>query len=518
MKLNSVRIGVRLGGGFAVILVLLACMMAIGLWRLDRTAAATREMMAMPLAKERLTEEWVRAVEVGVTRAKAIVKSTDLSLHDLFAEESRLATLRGAEITKQIQAFPRSDEEEKLLAAVMTARKAWFASIANMTKAKEANDPVERNRIYETQFLPATPVYLAAMKAYLAHQHRAIDQTAAVIDGASASGRLQLAGLGALALLTGALVAWLLTRSITRPLASAVRVVDTVANGDLSQRIKTDGRDEIAQLMGAFARMNHGLHQMVAQVRQSADSIQTASSEVASGNQDLSHRTEQTAASLQETAASMEELTGTVKQSAESARQARQLAIAAADGATRGGGVVIEMVSTMDEINTSSKKIADIIGVIDGIAFQTNILALNAAVEAARAGEQGRGFAVVASEVRNLAQRSAQAAKEIKSLIGTSVDKVENGSRLVADAGSQMKDIIESVRRVSDIISEITVAAGEQASGIGQVNTSIAQLDQMTQQNSALVEQSAAAAESLRDQALHLTQGVARFTLAADVA
>ncbi|WP_235582356.1 methyl-accepting chemotaxis protein, partial [Rhizobacter sp. Root16D2] len=229
------------------------------------------------------------------------------------------------------------------------------------------------------------------------------------------------------------------------------------------------------------------------------------------GNQDLSARTEQTASNLQQAASSMEQLTGTVKQSADSARQANQLASSAAEVAARGGSVVAQVVTTMDEINASSKKINDIIGVIDGIAFQTNILALNAAVEAARAGEQGRGFAVVASEVRSLAQRSAQAAKEIKGLIGASVDRVEAGSRLVADAGTTMNEIVGSVQRVSDIIGEITAASSEQSDGIGQINTTVTQLDQMTQQNSALVEESAAAAESLRDQAQRLSQAVGAF-------
>ncbi|MBK7529440.1 methyl-accepting chemotaxis protein [Piscinibacter sp.] len=257
------------------------------------------------------------------------------------------------------------------------------------------------------------------------------------------------------------------------------------------------------------------VQQTLLQVRASAGSVTTASDEIASGNHDLSSRTEQAASSLQQTASAMEQLTATVRNSAESARQANQLAASAAEVAQRGGTVVSQVVSTMDEINASSKKIADIIGVIDGIAFQTNILALNAAVEAARAGEQGRGFAVVASEVRSLAQRSAEAAKEIKGLIGASVERVDAGSKLVADAGQTMGEIVGSVKRVSDVIGEITVASGEQSDGIGQVNTAVTQLDQMTQQNAALVEESTAAAESLRTQAQKLAQALAGFRLAA---
>jgi methyl-accepting chemotaxis protein len=295
----------------------------------------------------------------------------------------------------------------------------------------------------------------------------------------------------------------------------ASQTMEAVAAGDLTRHIEAGSQDEVGQLLTQVQGMQSRLADMVRQIRSSTDSISTASTEIATGNQDLSQRTEQTASNLQQAASSMEQLTGTVKQSADSARQANQLAASAAEVAARGGKVVSEVVATMDEINASSKKINDIIGVIDGIAFQTNILALNAAVEAARAGEQGRGFAVVAGEVRNLAQRSAQAAKEIKALIGASVDKVESGSKLVANAGDTMKEIVGSVQRVTDIIGEITAAAAEQSEGIGQVNTSVVQLDQMTQQNAALVEQSAAAAESLKHQAATLAKAVGTFKLEA---
>jgi methyl-accepting chemotaxis protein len=289
----------------------------------------------------------------------------------------------------------------------------------------------------------------------------------------------------------------------------------SIAEGDLSRPVNAQGRDEISLLMQALASMQASLSGIVSHVRSATDSINTASAEIASGNQDLSARTEQAASNLEETAASMEQLTSTVRQSADSARQANQLASSASEIAVRGGNVVGQVVTTMNEINASSKKISDIIGVIDGIAFQTNILALNAAVEAARAGEQGRGFAVVAAEVRSLAQRSAQAAKEIKGLIGSSVDRVEAGSRLAAEAGQTMSEIVGSVQRVSDIIGEITAASGEQSDGIGQVNVAVSQLDQMTQQNAALVEESAAAAESLKDQATRLAQVVQVFRIGA---
>jgi len=513
MKLNDFRIGTRLSGGFVIILTLLGLMMAIGVWRMSNTASATREMMTVPLAKERLTSEWFRSVAVGVVRGKAIAKSSDPSLEALFAEEVKTATARGNEITKALQALPTGPEEQKVLDRVNETRKAYLAARDSMMKAKRAGNAEEANTIYDNEFTKVAPIYVAAMQAYLDYQSRTIDEAAKAIDADALRSEQRLAAIGLLALVLGGVFAWMLTRSITRPIARAAHLADAVARGDLSQSLEVDGRDEISQLMTSLSAMNAGLHKMVTQVRQSADSIQTASGEVAAGNQDLSSRTEQTASNLQQAASSMEQLTGTVKQSADSAHQANQLAASAAEVAARGGNVVAQVVTTMDEINASSKKISDIIGVIDGIAFQTNILALNAAVEAARAGEQGRGFAVVAAEVRSLAGRSAEAAKEIKGLIGASVDKVEAGSRLVADAGSTMKEIVGSVQRVSDIIGEITAASSEQSDGIGQINTAVVQLDQMTQQNAALVEESAAAAESLKEQAGRLAQVVSTFQL-----
>ena len=337
------------------------------------------------------------------------------------------------------------------------------------------------------------------------------------MDGVQAEVRnaaLEQFGICALVLVAIGAIGALVTRSVLRQLggdpATAIKAMDEVTAGNLAIELPAA---PAGSLLDGLKRMVDSMRTTLVQVRSSTDSIGTASSEIATGNQDLSARTEQTASNLQQAASSMEQLTGTVKQSADSARQANQLASSAAEVAARGGAVVSQVVATMDDINASSKKIADIIGVIDGIAFQTNILALNAAVEAARAGEQGRGFAVVASEVRSLAARSAEAAKEIKSLIGASVEKVEGGSKLVADAGRTMTEIVGSVKRVSDIIGEITAAANEQSHGIGEVNGSVAQLDQMTQQNAALVEQSAAAAESLREQAARLSAAVATFRL-----
>jgi methyl-accepting chemotaxis protein-2 (aspartate sensor receptor) len=319
--------------------------------------------------------------------------------------------------------------------------------------------------------------------------------------------------LGAACVALGLGLYFMMTRWITRPLRQLSGAVNALAQGDLSQPSHSDQHDEIGTLVRDVESLRQHFQATLGSVRHAVDSIGTASAEIATGNQDLSTRTEQTAANLQQAASSMDQLTGTLRQSADSATQANQLAASAAEVAGRGGVVVAQVVKTMDDINASSKKISDIIGVIDGIAFQTNILALNAAVEAARAGEQGRGFAVVASEVRSLAARSAEAAKEIKSLIGASVEKVEGGAKLVADAGQTMTEIVNSVKRVSDIIGEITSASAEQSAGIGQINGSVGELDQMTQQNAALVEQSAAAAESLKAQTATLAGVIATFRL-----
>jgi methyl-accepting chemotaxis protein len=338
----------------------------------------------------------------------------------------------------------------------------------------------------------------------------------ASIAASQSKGKAISLTLAAVALAAGLIAVWLswmMQVKIVKELARASRVASEVADGNLTVDARTDRTDEVGDLMKALEAMTSQLNRSITTVRDSSESIRLSSSEIATGNQDLSERTEQTASNLQRASASTEQLTGTVAQSAQSAQQANKLASSAAEVAVRGGEVVSQVVTTMEEINTSARKIADIISVIDGIAFQTNILALNAAVEAARAGEQGRGFAVVASEVRSLAGRSAEAAKEIKNLINASVEKVDSGTKLVAHAGETMTEIVGSVQRVSNIISEISAAASEQSQGIGEVNTAVSELDQMTQQNAALVEESAAAAESLREQAQRLADVVSTFKL-----
>ncbi|SFU98857.1 methyl-accepting chemotaxis protein [Pseudoduganella namucuonensis] len=376
-----------------------------------------------------------------------------------------------------------------------------------------AEDRSEARVFLLKELHPIQAEYMAALDKVVAFHAGLMRQSGQDAGRQAETSKYAIAGLALAAIAIAAVVAYLVTRSITVPLGAAVDVARKVADGDLSSQITVRSGDETGQLLQALKDMNAGLMDIIGQVRKGSDTIATASAEIASGNLDLSSRTEQQAGSLEETASSMEELTSTVKQNAEHARQANTLAASASEVAVRGGDVVAQVVQKMDAINGASKKIVDIIGVIDGIAFQTNILALNAAVEAARAGEQGRGFAVVASEVRSLAQRSASAAKEIKTLIDDSVSQVDAGSRLVDQAGSTMQDIVASVRRVTDIMADISAASMEQESGIDQVNRAITEMDAATQQNAALVEQAAAAATSLQDQAATLAQLVSTFRL-----
>jgi methyl-accepting chemotaxis protein len=360
---------------------------------------------------------------------------------------------------------------------------------------------------------PAQRLLLEELDKLIAFQVKLMRSSGADADQTAHSSGMLMISLGVIGALISFIAAWLTTRSIVDPIKSAVIAARTVASGDLTGTIDVNSTDEIGQLSQALKDMNDSLVQIVSDVRVGTETIATASAEIAAGNLDLSSRTEHQASSLEETASSMEELTSTVRQNADNARQANQLALSAAEVASKGGAVVSQVVDTMSSINASSKKIVDIIGVIDGIAFQTNILALNAAVEAARAGEQGRGFAVVATEVRNLAQRSASAAKEIKELIGDSVMKVDAGAKLVDQAGVTMTEIVASVRRVTDIMGEISSASHEQMAGIEQINEAITQMDQVTQQNAALVEQASAAASTMQEQTEHLSNVVDVFKL-----
>ncbi|KKO61828.1 Methyl-accepting chemotaxis protein II [Janthinobacterium sp. KBS0711] len=511
--LRNVSIGVRLGLGFAVILLFSMLITGISVWRLHDVAMATRTMMELPLAKERYISDWYAKIDSGVRRTTAIARSSDTTLGAYFAEEAKQSSVVSGELQKKIEALISSPEEKELFRLVSEQRKVYLDSRAQVSKLKADGQEAEAEQAFKGVFVPGSTKYLKVVNDMLQHQRASIDKTAREIDEVAKTSRNLLLTLAVLALGFGVVCAWLLTMGIVRPLRTAVDIARKVADGDLTAQIDASAKDETGQLLQALKDMNTSLLNIVSEVRTGTDSIATSSTQIAAGNQDLSSRTEEQAGSLEETASSMEELTSTVKQNADNARQANQLAASAAQVAVKGGEVVAQVVGTMESINASSNKIVDIISVIDGIAFQTNILALNAAVEAARAGEQGRGFAVVASEVRNLAQRSASAAKEIKTLIGASVEQVNAGSMLVAQAGSTMTDIVDSVQRVSDIITEITAASSEQSVGIDEINRAIGQMDAVTQQNAALVEESAAAAESMQHQAHNLAQVVSVFKL-----
>ena len=512
--MNNFKISTRLSILLGVLSLLLVAIGGIGLFGISASNDALKKVY----------ED--RTVPMG-----QLAEIQNLLLRNRLAIASSLVTPSPQEIAKNTteieankgvitQAWDRymattlTPEESKVANAFSASRTKFFQEgLDPAVEALRANDMEDAKEIMREKIVPLYAPVREAISALMTLQ----------IDEAKAEYNVAMARYNTVrivfitAIVAGVLFAFIfgmsLVRGISRSLAQAIDASNAVAQGDLTHTIHVSGKDEVSQLMVSLSAMKSSLVNIVGNVRQGTDTIATASSQIAAGNQDLSSRTEQQASSLEETAASMEELTSTVKQNADNARQANQLAVSASSVAVKGGTVVSQVVGTMGAISTSSKKIVDIIGVIDGIAFQTNILALNAAVEAARAGEQGRGFAVVAAEVRSLAQRSAAAAKEIKALIGDSVDKVEEGSKQVAEAGRTMDEIVGSVKRVTDIMGEIEAASREQTQGIEQINQAITQMDQVTQQNAALVEEAAAAAASLQEQASGLSQVVSVFKL-----
>ncbi|SEL92076.1 methyl-accepting chemotaxis protein [Roseateles sp. YR242] len=512
--LNNLSIRKRLALVLGVILLLCLASSLFAVSQIRTLSEHVELMMNDHLRAERLASDWYMHTFGGVQRTTAIAKSADQTLGDYLAPISAEGIKRTNELQKELETMIDTPEEKRLFAAVGEQRKAYLAARDDVYRLKKEGNAEAALKVFQEKLEPGSKVYLGTVQALAQEQRAQLNQSAQQVQALRRHTNTLLLTSAACALVLGLFLAVILGRSIIHPLVEAERMARAIADMDLRGKARAHyAADETGRLLRALDAMRLALQNALGQVRGVADGISTASTQIATGNSDLSARTEQTASNLEETAGAMEELTGTVGQTADAARSASQLASAASDAAAGGGSVVGQVVSTMDEINASSKKIGDIIGVIDGIAFQTNILALNAAVEAARAGEQGRGFAVVAGEVRTLAQRSAEAAREIKVLINASLDRVEAGAHLVRQAGESMHNIVSGVQRVTDIVGEIAVAANEQNLGIVQINVAVGQLDQMTQQNAALVEQSSAAAESLRDQAQKLADVVGEFRL-----
>jgi methyl-accepting chemotaxis protein len=514
MKIADLRIATRLGAGFALLVLLMTLLAGVGLWLLRDYSNSTDAILNDAIAKERLVNEWLAATQLNGMRSTALLVDDDAASRRDIGEQVKATSEHVSAIQQQLDQLIASAEGKALYAQARSRRDAYArlrVAAFSASVAGSADEAQQKASAMEA----ALKEYLDSIRALAVYQRDKAAAMAQAVQQQGTTGQVVLGALWCVAVVLA--VGWtaVVTRSITRPLQRAIGVAEEVAHGRLRDRDETCTRDETGQLLAALNRMNRDLYRIVGAVRDGSSAIASASAQIASGNQNLSARTEQQAGALEETASSMEELTAAVRQNAEHARQADALTSAAAAVAGKGKEVVADVVQRMGAIHGSARKITDIIGVIDGIAFQTNILALNAAVEAARAGEQGRGFAVVATEVRGLAQRSASAAKEIKVLIDASVREVDAGTALVGKAGATMDEIVTSVERVTDIMREISLASGEQQSGIEQINQAIAQMDAVTQQNAALVEEAAAASQAMRDQAREMDRTVGVFSLQA---
>jgi methyl-accepting chemotaxis protein len=513
----NLKIGPRLSIGFSLIAGLMlgvAVIAVLGLQSLNGNLKFIVENRHTKTEQLHTMLEEVNAVSIAVRNALLAKDEASRAPHLKRVAAGREA-LSGM-LEKLDTGFAVEDGHAKQLQqALHSENAAYTVELIKLTRALAAGSMDDATVSLHGALQPKFEAYMSALKALNSYEADLMRHAQQAAAASYESGRNWIAGMVLLSMVLTGVLAWVLTHSIVHPLKRAVAVAQQVAQGDLTVRVPPGGRDETGQLLRALSEMTQKLRALVGEVAAGADAVSDTSAQIAQGNLDLSQRTEEQASTLEETASSMEELTSTVTQNAQNARQASQLAVSASDVARKGGQVVAQVVSTMTGISDSSKKIADIISVIDGIAFQTNILALNAAVEAARAGEQGRGFAVVAAEVRSLAQRSAVAAKEIKTLIGDSVDKVDAGTQLVDAAGQTMEEIVASVKKVSDLIGEIAAASQEQSSGIEQVNAAVTQMDQVVQQNASLVEEATAATESMKQQAGSLLRMVSRFKLGA---
>ncbi|MFL9926877.1 methyl-accepting chemotaxis protein [Herbaspirillum lusitanum] len=520
MKWNDVRVSVRLSAGITGLLVAMIAVAAVTQYYSARSMEHAQEQVREYDQRIISAVRWLGTAELTSERMVAALNTSDGDLAMRYEQDAQAGMEQTLAMGKQIAAQDLSAADRSALGNVDAARSTVNGVAGKTRELSYKGDIGGTQSMIEHDLKPAIAAYHGALRKFVALEEQQRD----AVLGQVAQQRRQLMMIGlacALALLAaGILMSHLLARSITRPLKQAIELAEKIARGNLLRDEPAPGaarRDEFGQLQQALERMSDGLRTLVARVRSGVGSVSVATSEIASGNQELAHRTEQTVGNLQITAASMEQFTGTIAQSAGTAQQASQLAAQAAQTATRGGKAMGDVVERMAQISASSRKIAEITSVIDGIAFQTNILALNAAVEAARAGDQGRGFAVVAGEVRSLAQRSAQAAREIRELIDSSMHTVAAGSQQVGQAGATMQEIVGDVHRVSGLINEITAAASEQNAGINQVNSALGDLDAMTQQNAALVEEASAAAESLRDQAAELAQLVSVFEIGAEL-
>ncbi|MDD0840319.1 methyl-accepting chemotaxis protein [Curvibacter sp. HBC61] len=511
--LNQLRIGTRLRLSYVLLLVLLTAVGWVGSLSLRAVNRATDELLHQAWVKAEAAQTITATTRANARRTMELFFVTDA------AERTRI---RGfidqnkktiAEAIEQLDRLVERPDAKALLARLKEARTGFVTSFSQVDQLLEAGQREAAEQKLKSETLPAIDALQGHVDALMVLQRNVAHESGQHIEDLNRQANTWLLLLGGLSLVIGGLASWLITRSILQPVQQAVQVSQQIAEGDLCVAIEAEGRDEAAHMLQAMARMQAALRDLVLSVRGGVDQVSSAASQIATANQDLSGRTESQASALQETAASMEQLGANVRQNADHAQQASQLANTAAQVASQGGEVVAEVVHTMQGINESSRRIADIIGVIDGIAFQTNILALNAAVEAARAGEQGRGFAVVAGEVRLLAARSAEAAREIKSLITASVERVEAGTQQADRAGGTMNEVVGSIRRVSGIVSEISGATREQSAGVSQVGEAVTQMDQATQQNAALVEETAAAAAALHAQAQQLVTAVARFRI-----
>lgn len=512
MNMNM-KVGTRLGIGFGIVVMLLIGMTLFGINRMSSLNDGTSLLVNDRYPKVVLANEILDGINFNALAMRNLLITEDPEKIKAALSEIKSNVSRVGEKIAQLDKTISTEKGKQVFNDVKEARSKYVVTQNEYLKLIGEGKKQEAGEYLLSSVVQAQTGYFSQVQNLIALIGTIMVKSGEDAEKNYQNSRNMLSGIAIIAILLACSFAYWTTRSITRPLNQAVQIARTIADGDLTSKIHVESSDETGQLLQALKDMNNSLVRIVSQVRTGTDTIASASTQIAAGNLDLSSRTEEQASSLEETAASMEELTSTVKQNADNARQANQLAAEASDVAMKGGDVVSEVVSTMSSINNSSKKIVDIISVIDGIAFQTNILALNAAVEAARAGEQGRGFAVVASEVRNLAQRSAAAAKEITVLIGDSVDQVSAGTLLVNKAGTTMSEVVNSVRRVTDIMAEITAASHEQSTGIEQVNQAIAQMDEVTQQNAALVEEAAAAAASLEDQASNLSELVDVFRI-----